>query len=333
MDSTIFETFYKKVWDKSNILIDANNFNLKTLTTILFLGRHQIELGEEITFNLNKIRELLGLEDSIYTYHRIENAIFYFKINFYKCKLKNNRERIAHAIKAFEKPMNDINFEKEWSVEIDSVLREQILQSYSNDSFCENDEPFECELINSENILIPNQFFSYYHSLSGGAVKLYFSIKLQEQLTRNEKLEIDDIVEFTSISKPAFYRVIKNLIQFDLIRKHAGSRRTQEKAIYRINKNLKLNNGYTSFEIETINNMINNTEKKLTDGEIKLYSYLCYLTGGKGEIKKSQAEIGRLIGRERNTISELTDILHEKGYIIKETYIGEDNQTRCRYII
>ena len=51
------------------------------------------------------------------------------------------------------------------------------------------------------------------------------------------------------------------------------------------------------------------------------------------EIKKSQAEIGRLIGRKRNTISELTDVLHEKGYIMKETYIGEDNQTRCRYII
>jgi hypothetical protein len=133
MDSTKFETFFKKVWDKSNILIDANNFNLKTLTVILFLGRHQIELGEEITFNLNQIRELLGLEDSIYTYHRIENAIFYFKINFYKCKLKNNRERIAHAIKAFEKPMNDIYFNKEWRVEIDSVLREQILQSNFHD--------------------------------------------------------------------------------------------------------------------------------------------------------------------------------------------------------
>jgi hypothetical protein len=133
MDSTKFETFFKKVWDKSNILIDANNFNLKTLTVILFLGRHQIELGEEITFNLNQIRELLGLEDYIYTYHQIENAIFYFKINFYKCKLKNNRERIAHAIKAFEKPKNDIYFNKEWRVEIDSVLREQILQSNFHD--------------------------------------------------------------------------------------------------------------------------------------------------------------------------------------------------------
>jgi len=137
MDSTNFETFFKKVWDKSNILIDADDFNLKTLTAIIFQGRHQIKLGEEITFNFNQIRELLGLEDSIYTYHRIENAIFYFKINFFKCKLTNNRERIFHAIKAFEKPMNDINFEKEWRVEIDSVLRERILQSDFHDLFTE----------------------------------------------------------------------------------------------------------------------------------------------------------------------------------------------------
>lgn len=137
MDSSNFEIFFKKVWDKSYVLIDADEFNLKILTAIIFYGRHQIKLGEEITFNLKQIRELLGFEDSIYTYHRIENAIFYFKINFYKCKLKNNRERIAHAIKAFEKPMDDINSEKEWRVEIDSVLRERILQSNFHDLFTE----------------------------------------------------------------------------------------------------------------------------------------------------------------------------------------------------
>ncbi|HHV99245.1 MAG TPA: hypothetical protein GXX36_06695 [Clostridiaceae bacterium] len=332
MNNTNFKNFFKKVWDNSNILIDADNFNLKILTAILFLGRHQIELGEEITFNLNQIRKLLGLEGSIYTYCRIENAIFYFKINFYKCKLKNNRERIAHAIKAFEKPMNDIYFNKEWRVEIDSVLREQIIQLYFHDSFNENDNPFIYELINSDKILFPNYFFLNYHSLSDGSVKLYFAMKLQAKLTRKDEWEIDEISEFTGIGKSTSYRIIKNLIQFDLVRKHAGSRRTQKKAIYIINKNLKFNNGYTPFEIKTIKNMLNNAEKKLTDGEIKLYSYLYYLTDGKGEIKKSQAEIGRLIGRERNTISELTDILHEKGYIIKETYI-DGNQTRCRYII
>lgn len=83
MENINLETFFKKVWDKSNILIDADNFNLKTLTAIIFQGRHQIKLGEEITFNFNQIRELLGLEDSIYAYRRIENAIFYFKINFF----------------------------------------------------------------------------------------------------------------------------------------------------------------------------------------------------------------------------------------------------------
>ena len=316
MANTNLENFFEQIWDKKIDLSEAD-FNLKTLTAILYLGRYQINRGDDrITFNFHQIRELLNLDDSVTINQQIEKAIFqlYFK-PFKYYKLIGNCSWYVRVIRIIMKSSDDTDFKKEWGVIIDSVLLEHIFQSYF------------------KKILIPNQFFLNYHLLSDEAIKLYFSMTLQEQLAGNKEWRIDEIMNFASIGKSTFYRIIKNIIQFDLIRKHASSRRTQEKAIYRINKNLKHNNGYTPFEIETINNMLNNAEKKLTNGEIKLYSYICYLTGGKGEIKKSQAEIGRLIGRKRNTISELTDVLHEKGYIMKETYIGEDNQTRCRYII
>ncbi|SHJ14355.1 hypothetical protein [Lutispora thermophila] len=316
MANTNFENFLEQIWDKKIDLSEAD-FNLKTLTAILYLGRYQINRGDDrITFNFHQIRELLNLDDSVPINQQIKKAIFqlYFK-PFKYYKLIGNCSWYLRVIRGIMKSSDDTEFKKEWAVIIDSVLLEHILQSYF------------------KKILIPNQFFLNYHLLSDEAIKLYFSMKLQEQLAGNKEWRIDEIMEFASICKSTFYRSIKYLIQFDLVKKHAGNRRRYEKATYSINKNHTANKGYTPFSASVINNMLYNTTKKLKNGEIKLYSYLCYLAGGIGEIRKSPAEIGLLIGKEPNLISKLADILHEKDYIIKETYIGEDNQSCCRYII
>lgn len=296
MSNKYFESLFNKLWninnaligvDNYNTLIDAHNLNFRILTAIIFQGMHQIIRGNEITFNFNQIRELLGLEDSVYTYHQIEQAIFYFKGNLIKYKYTNNCIRFFNVINTIKKPVNDIYFEKEWSIGIDGVFKEKILDSYLYDLTCENDElycenekSFECELNSSEKILIPNQFFSYIASLSYGAVKLYFSMILQEHLTQKEKWEIDEIIKFANVSKAAFYRFMNSLVQLDLIKKYKGNRSIQQKSVYIINKNPKLNDGYTPFKIETINFMLNNAEDKLTFKLIKLYPFLVYLEGG-----------------------------------------------------
>jgi len=296
MSNKYFEKFFYKLWNinstlidtnNHNTLIDVHNLNFRILNAIIFQGMHQIARGNEITFNFSQIRELLGLEDSVYTYHQIEQAIFYFKGNLLKYKHANNYTQFFNVINTIRKPINDIYFEKEWSVGIDGIFKEKILLSYLYDLTCENDElycknekSFECESNASEKILIPNQFFSYIASLSYGAVKLYFSIILQEHLTRKEKWEIDEIIKFANVSKAAFYRFMNNLVQLDLIKKHKGNRSTQQKSVYIINKNPKSNDGYTPFKIETINFMLNNAEDKLTFKLIKLYPFLVYLEGG-----------------------------------------------------
>lgn len=127
MDILNLKTFLKRVDDNNDILINVDDFCLKTLIAIIFYGRQQLKLEEKITFKLTGIKELLELEDSEYTYHRIENAIFYLTNSYFKCKLPNNCERIFYAIKAIEKPIDDIYFNKEWKVEIDSFLREHDL--------------------------------------------------------------------------------------------------------------------------------------------------------------------------------------------------------------
>lgn len=188
--------------------------------------------------------------------------------------------------------------------------------------------------LHSGKVLIPNQVFSLYDTLSDGAVKLYFSMKAQEQLSPKKRWEIDEIIAFTNISKATFHRNAKELINFNLVDKHSGNRRAGEKTTYSVRKIYSLSKGYTLFDVGTIENMIHHERKKLTDGEIKLFTYLHYLTGNKGEAWASQEEIAIAIGKKRNSVSEMTQNLHEKDYIQKETYIGEsDNKLHCRYIV
>lgn len=188
-------------------------------------------------------------------------------------------------------------------------------------------------VLHSGKVLIPNQVFELYDSLSDGAVKLYFSMKAQEQLSSKKSWEIEEIMGFSNISKATFHRNIKELINFGLVLKHQGNRRAQEKTLYSLYKQLHFPTGYTLFDVGTIENMIHNAQKRLTDGEMKLFTYLYYKASVKGETWASQDKIALAIGKKRNSVSEMTDNLHHKKYLIKETYTGEDKKLHSRYII
>lgn len=347
--------------------IHLEKFESEVIQAILHIGRNQIMKSHKITFTLHQISKVLHQQISTYNSHRIAQAILYLKVNSYSMRLANGYERLFHVINAIEKPSNEIDFEKKWTIEIDRVLRRQILQSYYHALFGQDVETFnredtqlfkkdistrevrrtnnnkistkgekqtfEKEISTGGKILIPNQVFLNYHILSDGAVKLYFSMRTQEQLTKKNKLEVLEIANFTTISNSTFYRNIIELIKFNLVDKYKGNRKLQEKVFYSINRNLNLHSGYTLFDVEMVENMIYHGPKKLTDGELKLFTYLYYLTKGKGEIRKSQEKLAAAIGKKRWSISEMTTMLHEKEYIIKETVVGEDNKSFCRYIV
>ena len=52
--------------------------------------------------------------------------------------------------------------------------------------------------------------------------------------------------------------------------------------------------------------------------------------GKRGKVKET---IGKAINKKRNSISEMTDSLSKKEYLIKEIFVGEDNKPHNRYII
>lgn len=133
-------------FDYTTDVIHHGKFELATLTAILQIGRDQIKVGNKITFTFAQICELFNQPISTYTYQRIAQAIFYLKINLYTVKLPGDYERIFNIISAVEKPIYNSDREKEWTIEIDNVLREQILQSHYTELFAEDIAAFNYEL-------------------------------------------------------------------------------------------------------------------------------------------------------------------------------------------
>lgn len=133
-------------FDYTTDVIHHGKFELATLTAILQIGRDQIKTGNKITFTFAQICELFNQPVSTYMYQRIAQAIFYLKINLYSVKLPGDYERIFNIISAVEKPIYNSNREKEWTIEIDPVLREQILQSHYTELFAEDIAAFNYEL-------------------------------------------------------------------------------------------------------------------------------------------------------------------------------------------
>lgn len=185
---------------------------------------------------------------------------------------------------------------------------------------------------NSGRIVIPNEIFKLYPFLSDCSVKIYYLMKAQENLKKQNKWTTKELLQITKISAATFYRNITYLLKYSLVEKIEANKKSGQPAMYLLSSQPIISN-YTIIDVGTIENMIFHQDKNLTDGEIKLYTYLYYSTGKNKETWQSQDTIGKAIGKKRNSVSEMTDNLDKKEYLKKEIYIGEDNKPHNRYII
>lgn len=133
-------------FDYTKDIIYQGKFELATLTAILQIGSEQILKGNSITFTFSQICELFNQPPSTRLYRRIAKALFYLKLNLYTVKLGDNYTRYFNIISAVEQPTFNSKREKEWTIEIDAFLREQILQSHYTVLFAEDISSFAYEL-------------------------------------------------------------------------------------------------------------------------------------------------------------------------------------------
>lgn len=176
-------------------------------------------------------------------------------------------------------------------------------------------------------ILIPNSIFDDYDVISDGAVKIYLAMKLQEQVAGIKEFTKRDIQEFANIVERTLERNIKDLVAMGYVCKRKSNRRLGEEYIYYINPYFSSINGFTMLENILVKSMI----KELTDGEMKLYSYLCFMIGStKNDCWASQKYLANKIGKTQQGISLVTNKLCDKKYINKIT-IDKDGIKHCIY--
>lgn len=181
-------------------------------------------------------------------------------------------------------------------------------------------------------IIISNDFFEAYNTISDTAVRIYLAMKTFEKIEGISEWTKEDIARVAQISEKTFFRNIDELRKLGFIDKRRGQKREREGYKYFTNKFFNKAKGYTSFPVSTLENMLSG-DKKLTNGEMKLYTYLCHMVGGgNSECFASQEYLANKINKKRNSISEMTGKLHLKRYIRKET--EEDGPIlRCTYTL
>ena len=180
-------------------------------------------------------------------------------------------------------------------------------------------------------IQIPNEFIENYNILHDGSIKIYYMMKLFEIIEEISQWTRQDICRVANISSPTFTRNIKDLVSLGYIDVKKDNKINGSFKYY-INKYYNKSKGYTKFETATIENMVYNRTRSLTNGEIKLYTFFCKMTGEVKECYASQLYIAEAIGKKRNSISEMTDSLRDKKYIKKDSYV-KDYVEHCTYTL
>lgn len=182
-------------------------------------------------------------------------------------------------------------------------------------------------------IIISNDFFDSYNILSDTSVKIYLMMKVFEKLEDIKSWSRNDIMRAADISDKTFKRNIEELIISGFIDKTKGVKREGQSYTYYINRYFDSSKGFTIFETATLENMVYNKNRALNNGEIKLYTYMCKMIGTNKEYcYASQNYLGNVIGKARNTISEITDNLSIKKYIKKDAYF-KNFKEHCIYTL
>lgn len=166
-------------------------------------------------------------------------------------------------------------------------------------------------------VILPNEIFEDVGVISDCGFKIYLYLKLSHKRDGLNEWTINDIVKIAKISLNTFHRNINYLLSLGYICKRRANRRLGEQYVYYLNPYFSSTKGYITLENATIELML----MKLTDGESKLYAYLCYMIGTAGTTCwASQKYLAKAIGKKgHNAISQMTDQLHLKNFIRKET--------------
>jgi predicted transcriptional regulator len=213
------------------------------------------------------------------------------------------KEEIAHEVKR----LNKYNFLAKYG-------------KYTNEM-----EDYYGELVFEEwkiedEIIIPNDVLDkYVREISDGSFRLYLALKLLQHEEVKSNFTNEEIYEKAGVSLRTFERNIGDLIKSGLVTKKRQNRKDKgEKYTYYVNPFLSIVNGFVRIKASLVELLL---LKDISDAQVTFYIYMKRLVGSnEGKYNISQQNLAQKLGKNsQTTISKLTDDLHAKKLIRKET--------------
>lgn len=165
---------------------------------------------------------------------------------------------------------------------------------------------------------IPNEVIEKFPILHDCSFRIYIAIAVFCKINEEKKCTKKEIEKTAMISEKTLERRIGQLIKEGLI-----ERKNDKGIVYYslINKSI-LENGFIKIRLISFQQLMDD-KKGISDGAIKVYAFMKYNICHEVmdfESNEYQKKIGAMVGKKGNTISNITTVLKEKGFIKKRTY-------------
>lgn len=300
------------------------------------------ELSEEQVEELSNIYNMIrlkGLPDAVQkmlygTREGFRNKTLLFLTMFFANKLGLPLQKIIQALVIWGARCNPVLEEEYIIANVTRIYRRKFKGNGKYDSQMVKEFGYiDFKMYRRDHkVLVRNEFFELFHLLSDGAVRVYLAAKLHEKMTGERLWTICNLVELTGFSTRTLHRHLQQLTDYSLIDKKRYCRSKGEQYRYCTNKFFDVTKGFLSFETATLEYLLK--QGLLTDGELKLYVYLCHKINQSAgsECWLSQKSLGKDTAKKRNSVSEMTTSLHKKG-LIKKTAENCGKVTYCYYTL
>lgn len=164
----------------------------------------------------------------------------------------------------------------------------------------------ELSVTDRSNLIVNNYVFTKLTEISSKAFMVYLKLLIYTHKTKNFTFVLEDLDTITGIPKRTAQRHLQDLVKIGLLDKKRAYKKNKEQYLYYISQFSNKNLGFTKFNIQSLQSLINlNKSKNLSDTEFLICLYLkhmCY--SDEKHCYPSQATIGQALGITQQGISK-----------------------------
>lgn len=180
-------------------------------------------------------------------------------------------------------------------------------------------------------VIIPDVFFELIKDLPDIAIRIYITLKYIEEKEQKAYWDVKEIMNIVNIGKTSFYKGIGKLEEDGkaFIYKINPNKKRDENYIYCLTPLSEIDVSWTAISLLLLEKLLMRAENH----ELSVYLYMYFCSDKYTTSWISQEELAKATGKSNPSISRITDSLHEKELILKQTIHLDEKRQCCNYTI